>query len=103
MAEAIDIAKRRAAEAEANRLKMPEISRWVDMTRKDFKGAKVKRVKEGAHSVGKPTGDYEVCARDMVLFVNCVKVEWKGKDEPKIQGYAGADFGKLAGKSRPRS
>lgn len=102
MADVLDIVKRRAAEAEANRLKMPEISRWVDITRRDFKGAKVKRASEGAHSVGKTSGDHEVCARDMVLFVDGKLVLWESKDAVQVPKYAGADFGKIKGKSRLR-
>lgn len=65
---AMDIVKRRAAEAERNRQAMPITTRWVHQVREDFPDAKVKRVTESGQSLGKPSGDYEVRASDMHMF-----------------------------------
>lgn len=56
---ALDLARRRAAEALANRARMPIVSGFVDELRQSFPEARVRYAEEAGQTVGKP-GDQGV-------------------------------------------
>lgn len=70
MADALDIVNRRAAEAEANRLAMPEVSRWVNLHDAQFGKSKVSYASERGTVKGRRPDLIEVSAAQMCLIID---------------------------------